>query len=214
MRKLFNVIVMAIVLAGGASARAADTTDKAAHAEPGPHSVRAFLGFISPDNENKLGDDDGAAMLNVAYEYRLHRNFAVGGELQAIARNYRPDAAPAGYFGDPDRDSDVDSAGIAGTFRGFLPLGSVELYGGVGVGMYYSDMSITGETNNVDGTFYKSDSGFGYFGMLGADIRLARQHAISVEFRKLYLDANFGKLTNGDVDIGGDIFAIGYQYRF
>jgi len=75
-------------------------------------------------------------------------------------------------------------------------------------------MSISGETNNVSGTFYKTDSGFGYFGMLGADIQLARQHVITIEFRKLYLDANFGKLANGDVDIGGDIFALGYQYRF
>jgi len=206
-----SVLFLLVSLSFSANLSAAESVDPA---PIGPHSVRGFLGFISPDNENKLGDDDGAAMLIVAYEYRPQRHFAVGAELQAIVRSYRPDNSPAGYFGDPDRDSDVDSSGFAGTVRGFLPLGSVDLYAGLGVGWYYSDMSITGETNNVNGTFYKSDSGLGYFAMLGADIQLAQQHAITVEFRKLYLDANFGKLSNGDVDIGGDIFAVGYQYRF
>ena len=182
--------------------------------EPGRHAVRAFLGFMSSDNESKLGDDDGAGMLIAAYEYRPNRHFAVGGEFQVIAHSYRPSATPAGFFTDPDRDSDVDSGGFAGTVRGFVPLGSVDMYGGGGLGLYYSQLAITGTTNGVDGIFYETDSGFGYFAMVGADIALARQHRLTVEFRKLWLKADFDKLGGGEVDIGGDILALGYQYRF
>jgi opacity protein-like surface antigen len=209
-----NLFVVAVLLFGGTGAWAAEKVAGPESAALGRHSMRVALGFMAADDESKLGDDDSAGTLIVDYEYRPHQNFAVGGELGFYGRVYEPDTAPGGFFTDPDNEIQVGTAGWVGTFRGILPLGNIDLYGGVGLGLFYSQVSITGKTNNISGTFYKSDTNLGYLMMLGVDIGIAKHHRINVEFRKLFLEGDFGALSGGDVDIGGDILAVGYQYRF
>jgi hypothetical protein len=103
---------------------------------------------------------------------------------------------------------------VNGNARAFYEFSGGTLYAGGGIGMFWSDLTITGSIFGFPATRTETDMSLGQQLIAGGELAISKESRLGVEFRKVFLKANFGELTNGSVDVGGRYLALAYRRTF
>ena len=174
----------------------ADSIEMFAPERVGHWYLGGGVGGFWEDSNTQMQNQSGQYGAFVAGGYRLSPNIAL--ELEASLSSQRfdtprtiPTSASRSY---------LDSAGIGGNVKFILPLDRFELYAGVGLGAYSTQLRANGSTYDVT----QDDANIGYQALLGADYFVSRKISIGLEYRKLYLTADFGPTIPGTIDVGGE----------
>jgi opacity protein-like surface antigen len=216
MKSIFEssvVLLAAFHLANVAPANAQTQTPV-----PAPASQAYFYfagGYFSPDSNAQLPNESGQFGLAFGGGSRQSRHFAW--EIEFFIDSQRVDIPnpPSIPFGSVDSRADISTAGVAGNVRFFYPLGQFEPYAGAGIGFFRSELEITGSTFGFPGSIKNSDNNAGVQLLAGLEYRFGEKvRALGVQYRKLYLSANFGPEVPGDVDVGGEFWFFTYRQNF
>lgn len=204
MRRILGVLAIALMAVAFAA-----MADEPGYAGNKWYGGVGLGGFNPDDGTGTLKNQSGQAglMFNIGYRYSDYVSF----ELDTIGLDQRFDTPPsitAPAFSNVDGRAHVTSAGIGVAAKLNLPLGKWVPYVGAGAGMYLSNMHVSGTVLGSPASVDERDNDFGHHFMVGFDAWLWDNWALGAEYRRTYLKGNFGGLTNGEVDLGGDTFMI------
>lgn len=160
--------------------------------------------FEPKDSPGRLthGEGEGALMLDLGYRKSRYLRF----ELDAPFTEQdvdTPAGVSAGIFSTVRPRSDLSTVGVGGVVKFGYPYGRIEPYAGVGAGIYFSQLTVSGTLLGASATHEEEDTNLGEQLLAGLDIHMTDHWSVGAEFRRVYLKANFGELTNGKADIGG-----------
>ncbi len=163
------------------------------------------VGAFSEESNSQLVNQEGQFGLAISGGYRLtpHVALEIDG-LFAFQRIDTPSTIPPSALGSPDSRADLYSGGIGGLVKFILPLDRVELYVGGGLGIYTTTLLVEGSVLGVHTELTENDTDVGFQAVAGADFFVSRRLSLGLEYRRLKLDANFGALIPGELDMGGD----------
>lgn len=172
--------------------------------EAGPWSFGfAIGGFDAEDSTGKLQNQSGqySLMFDAAYRYSEYLSFG----FDTFASEQRFDTLPSTYalLGNVDGRSTIFVGGVNAVAKFGIPMGWVEPYVGAAIGLYFSTVLVTGSlVGNLEAE--EEDWGPAEQLMAGLNFRVSERWSLGVEYRHTYLKADFGQLTGGEVDVGGD----------
>src|SRR5713101_4933011 len=176
-----------------------------AAAQPSPDlgAFYAFGGFalFGPDTNDQLRGERGGLGLIAGGGFRFLPFLSF--ELGVLGARHRVDtpasAAPAaGTFKDGTLRTNLSTGGLNLGVKFHFTLDRIEPYVGVGVGRYTTDFRTTSEATTCERrcadtgprvTSRSSDPG--YHALVGVDYHVTQKNVVGVEFRHLWLDANF-----------------------
>lgn len=190
--------VVAVFFAGTAALAHAGTDD----AWYGGIGAGVFEPKESPGQLTN-GDGEGALMFDLGYRKSRYLRF----ELDATFAEQdvdTPAGVTAGLFSAVRPRSDLTTVGLGGLVKVGYPVGPIEPYAGLGAGIYFSQLTVSGSLLGESKTHEEDDTGLGQQLLAGMDVHMNDHLSIGAEFRRVYLKAGFGALTNGKVDVGGD----------
>ena len=189
----------------------------AALAEDGAdfRSRGVYVGVTSlrPDADRQLVRQEGHGGLIAGYTWRRSRHLAIDlSVLDTGQQANMPEVQRSGTGSNGRRmDAHINTTGIALGAKLIYPLGKLEPYAGAGVGYYASEISSWGPIVHLflPSEFAKrSDSDVGTHFMVGADLAVSPSARLSLEYRRLALDANFGPEFGGTTKIGGGMVVV------
>jgi opacity protein-like surface antigen len=156
-------------------------------------------GFAEEDNSQITGQDAEFATF-FSGGYRASPNVAV----EATAMHWGQDFATPGTITLPGAEARTDlySFGVGGQVKFFLPLDSMDLFAGAGLGLYTTNLKVKGSSSEID----ENDTDLGIQALLGVDVFVSNRISVGLEYRWLKLDANFEPHIPGDIDVGGHFF--------
>jgi opacity protein-like surface antigen len=170
-----------------------------------------------------LSNLDEHEVLGLGLEYRFNKNFAIGVEGSVWLREYdQPpliQPTPGVVYPPP---IDFISEGVLLTVRAIYPASNTEWYVGAGLGRFGTTLTLCEEWVEYyapvcrEGAkeYVQRDRSISYQLLLGVDW-FATQHVYGgVQLRQLFLDADFGDITGGKVDLGGTALVVGLGYAF
>lgn len=143
------------------------------------------------------------------------------GEI-ALGRYFDPDAAIEGGIGyyrseanTSDLISGVDASvrviPITGTVKGILPFKDVNLFGGVGLGIYFASAEVKSKdkTGGVSDKFTDEDTVFGFHVSIGANVNITPNMFLGFEGRRIWTEeAKFsGSLFGSTQTVKSDLDA-------
>jgi opacity protein-like surface antigen len=174
-----------------------------------------YLGVTSlrPDADRRLARQDGHTGFIVGHTWRRSRHLAIDlsvldtGQRANMPRVERSGAAVSGRR----MDAHINITGIALGAKLTYPIGKLEPYAGAGAGYYFADISSWGSIVHLflPSDFAKrSDREVGTHLTLGADYAVSPTAQLSLEYRQLSLDANFGPEFGGKTKVGGEMVII------
>ena len=177
-----------------------------------------YFGVTSmhPDADRQLTRQDGHGGLIAGHIWRRSRHLAIDlsvldtGQQANMPRVERSRAASTGSR----MDAHINTTGIALGAKLIYPIGELEPYAGAGVGYYASEISSWGSVAHLflPSDFAKrSDSDVGTHFMIGLDYAVSATSQLSLEYRQLSLDANFGPEFGGRAKVGGGLLVLGYR---
>jgi len=163
---------------------------------------------LRPDADRQLARQEGHTGLLVGHTWRRSRHLAIDlsvldtGQQANMPRVERSRTAfPSGRM-----DAHINTTGIAVGAKLIYPIGALEPYVGAGVGYYASEISSWGTIVHLflPSDFAKrSDSDVGTHVAIGLDYAISPTARLSLEYRQLFLDANFGPEFGGTTKVGG-----------
>lgn len=204
---LRNVLFLLIALAAMPLEALAQSSSMFAPERVGRWYLSGGLGGFAEESNSQLANQDGDVGFTVSGGYRLSPNIAL--EVDALLAHQdfdTPTTIPAPFTGSVDSRADLYSTGLGVLVKFILPLNRVELYAGVGLGAYVSTLRVEGTVLGGSAVVEDDDTDIGYQALVGADFFVSRYVSLGLEYRRLKLDANFGALIPGNVDMGGDLF--------
>ncbi|MGH8631416.1 MAG: outer membrane beta-barrel protein [Burkholderiales bacterium] len=158
----------------------------------------ALGGFAEEDNSQITGQDAEFATF-FSGGYRASPNVAV----EATAMHWGQDfATPTGILPGAEARTDLYTFGVGGQVKFFVPLDSMDLFAGAGLGLYTTNLKVKGSSSEID----ENDTDLGIQGLLGVDVFVSNRISVGLEYRWLRLDANFEPQISGDIDVGGHFF--------
>lgn len=174
-------------------------------------------GAFNPDFDSQLRNQSGPYALTVGGGRRQSRIFAW--EIEVISSYQRfdtPASLSPPVFGSTSGRSTLDTNGLAGTAKFIYPHGSVEPYVGAGIGVYDTTLTVTGQQSGLQVSFERRSIDPGLHAVAGADFHLSARTSLVLEYRKIWLDADFGSGTGltGTVKAGGNMLLAAYRRRF
>ena len=193
-------ILLSTICLPVAAQEPADSTPSA------PWYVSGGAGAFKPQSaagqlENR--DGDYSLMLNVGYRYSRYLSFEF--DIWAFEQDVdTPATVGPPLFGTLDARGDLSGGSLGAVVKLGWPIGRFEPYVGVGGGVYFSTLRLTGSLFGLPATREEDDTSLGTQWLAGADLMLSRQWSVGFEFRRTFLKASFGDLTSGEVEIGGD----------
>ena len=174
-----------------------------------------YLGVTSlrPDADRRLARQDGHTGLLVGHTWRRSHHLAIDlSVLDTGQQANMPRVERSGAAGSGSRmDAHINTIGIALGAKLIYPIGKLEPYAGAGVGYYASEISSWGSIVHlfVPSDFAKrSDSDVGTHFTIGLDYAVSPAALLSLEFRQLSLDANFGPEFGGKTKVGGGMIIV------
>lgn len=194
-----------------------------ATAQPGPWASPrgqfvwsgALGGFTGEDNPGKLANQKSDYAGYGGFAWRPHPNFALEAEIPFHGQRYdTPASIGAPPAGRVDGRVNVDTIGISVGPKLIVPLGRVDLFAGAGVGWYSSRFTATGTSFGLPAEYSDTDRDMGTNVKAGLDFYITRSISIGLEYRRLWLDADFGTASNGKIAIGGHQYLLGVRGRF
>jgi outer membrane protein W len=162
-------------------------------------------GFDPDDGAGRLKNQSGqyALALDANYRYSNYLSFA----FDIFASEQRFDTPPtvtAPFFGTVDGRARISGGGFNAVAKFGIPVGRMEPYVGAALGLYFNSMIVTGSVLGLPARAEVHDSGLGEQLLAGVNFRIADYWALGVEYRRTFLKADFGSLSDGEVDIGGN----------
>jgi opacity protein-like surface antigen len=186
----------------------------------------AFGGFalFGPEKNDQFQGERGGLGLIAGGGFRFLPFLSF--ELSVLGAGRRLDtpasaAPPAGTFKDGTLRTNLSTGGLNLAVKFHFTLDRIEPYVGVGVGRYTTSFRTTSEASTC--LQHCADTGprvtsrsrdTGYHAVTGADYHVTRKDVVAVEFRQLWLDANFDDIGLGDVKAGGSLLWLGYRRYF
>ena len=149
------------------------------------------------------GDGEGALMFDLGYRKSRYLRFEMDATFTGQDVD-TPAGVAAGLFSTVRPRSDLTTVGLGAVVKLGYPFGWIEPYAGLGAGVYFSQLTVSGSLLGVSETHEEDDTNLGQQLLAGIDVHMNDHLAIGAEFRRVYLKASFGALTNGKVDVGGD----------
>lgn len=141
------------------------------------------------------------------------------GEI-ALGRYFDPDAAiegGIGFYRSESNTSDLISVEdasvwvipITGTVKGILPFKDVNLFGGVGLGIYFASAEVKDKVNGVSDKFTDADTVFGFHVSIGANVNITPDIFLGFEGRRIWTEeAEFsGSLSGSTQTVKSDLDA-------
>jgi len=184
----------------------------------------AFGGFalFAPNSNSQFQGEGGAAGLIGGGGFRLTPFLSF--ELGVLGAGYRVDTPasvsaqiPAGT----NFKTNIDVGGLNLSAKFHFTQGRVDPYFGAGVGIYRTNFRTTSEDPGCQRrcadtgprlTSRSTDPG--YHAAFGVDYHVTEKNVVGVEFRQLWLDANFDDIGLGKVKAGGSLLWLGYRRYF
>jgi opacity protein-like surface antigen len=217
----------AMLLALGMSVAPHAAAQPAGAGSPDVGKFYAFAGFaaFAPDSNDQFQGERGGAGLMVGGGFRFSSLLSF--ELGALGAGYRLDT-PASVsaqlpatFKDASVRTHMSTGGLNLSVKFHFTQDRVDPYFGVGVGIYSTDFRTTSEASTCQrhcadtGPRVASNSAdTGYHAVIGVDYHVTQKNVVGVEFRRLWLDANFGDIGLGKVKAGGSLLWLGYRRYF
>lgn len=202
-----NLLFFLLALAALPLEAAAQSADMFAPERVGRWSLSGGLGGFAEEANPQLANQDGDFGLTISGGYRLSPYVALEADALLTHQDFdTPSAIPAPFQGTVDGRADLYTNGIGVLAKFILPLNRVELYVGGGLGAYMTTLRIEGTVLGAPAELEDDDTDVGYQVLAGADFYVSRYVSVGLEYRRLKLDANFGALIPGELDIGGELF--------
>jgi opacity protein-like surface antigen len=209
MKRLLPII---LALAAGVA-----TADGAAYTDPSKAlSAGGGFGSLETRAQRGLSGHDPGNSLHFNFAYRFRPRFAFAFDIETHRQEYAtPDFVRAPFLGTVDDTMNISTA--AATVQGLysVPLWRTRLHLGAGAGLYRSRLTIDGTMLGVPGTVAdETDSDFGTHVLARWDVRVRRSWWLGAEYRRIDASADFGRWTNGTIDVGGTARYITLRRQF
>lgn len=201
--------------------------------------LRLLAALLLTGTAPTAGADAAAATANDSYVFRIgsfeatdttppprHTGVALGLGFERerdsglrygveISANFADYATPGTVYGGPftviSDTMTLTTVGVVGTLAQTYAVAAVDLYAGGGAGLYYANMRAHGSTFGFPGTHDEHDIGLGFTLFAGLEFPVGTQSHLGLEVRRLFLDADFGPLSNGEMSIGGTSIMLSYR---
>lgn len=184
----------------------------AAQLREGDWSVGVGLGKYSPADDGRLANRQGELSFAIDFSRRVSESFEWGFDIHYFSQETdTPAHLVAPLFGTLDRRASISASGFGGTAKWVIGGPAGQAYLGGGLGLYRSEMRVTGSVFGFPGEHKDSSMGLGLQVIAGASLQTAPGTLLGLEWRTLRLDANFGELTRGSVDIGGSSVMLSWR---
>lgn len=171
-------------------------------------------GFDPDDGTGQLKNQSGQYALAFDAAYRYTEYVSFGFDIFANEQRFdTPSAITAPFFGTVDGRSRISGGGFNAVAKLGLPLGRLEPYVGAAVGLYFNSMIVTGSVFGLPAQAEEQDSGLGEQLLAGFNYRVADRWSLGVEYRHTFLEADFGLLSGGKVDLGGGSIMATARFR-
>jgi hypothetical protein len=120
----------------------------------------------------------------------------------------------APLFGTIDNDMSADTFAMLFGARAFYPVeSSFRIYACAGFGYFKTTLLATGSTLGLPGNMEESSSSLELYYGAGISYNF-NPWALSLDYRRVNLDASFGSFYVDNADLGGDALMIGFSYSF
>src|SRR5258708_23790733 len=203
------------------------TAPHAAAQPVGSPDVGRFYGFggfalFAPDSNDQLQGERGAGGLIAGGGFRMSPLLSL--ELGVLGAGYRldtPASVSAQIPAGTTLRSSISTGGLTLSVKFHFTQDRVDPYFGAGVGIYTTDFRTTSETPGCQHhcadtgprvTSRSSDPG--YHALVGVDYHMTEKNVVGVEFRQLWLDANFDDIGLGELKPRGSLLWLGYRRYF
>ena len=171
-------------------------------------------GFAEQDNAQLSGQDAKFATF-FGGGYRASPNISVEAEVLYWRQQAdTPATISPAVLTTADTRTDLDTSGLGALIKFYLPLDSVDLYAGGGLGFYSSTLNVKGTVSGLSAQVDKSETNVGYQLVAGADIFVSRKISVGMEYRWMKIEANFEPYITGDVDMGGQFLFLSVRGHF
>ena len=212
----------AILLALGLSIAPHAAAQPAGSPEVGRFYAFGGLALFAPDSNGQLQGERGAAGVIAGGGFRLSPLLSF--ELGALGAGYRldtPASVSAQIPTGTNLRSNIGTGGLNLTVKFHFPRDRVDPYFGAGVGVYTTEFRTTSEDPGCQRHCFDTgprvtsrSSDPGYHALVGVDYHVTQKNVVGVEFRHLWLDADFDDIGLGKVKAGGSLFWLGYRRYF
>lgn len=171
--------------------------------------------FSGEETTGRLEDEGTGPAFALTGGYRFLRYTSVEAGLELWWRSYSTrTVADGGPFVALDSRMDVDSLAIPVGLRVQAPLGPLEPFAAIGVDLVWSQLTLTGSTFGLPVERTERDFGAGWHWAVGTDLRVTEPLRLVFEYRRVALDGDFGDLTGGSVELGGQMLTGGVRLVF
>ncbi|HWR68053.1 MAG TPA: outer membrane beta-barrel protein [Desulfomonilia bacterium] len=177
------------------------------------------LGVFMPNDDASFLDD--GFTIGGTIGHNLNRNVALEIGLDYTITDFDDDYGYYSYGYDDYghyEDAYVTTLGIPVTAKFIVPLAyHVDLFVGAGLGLYFTDVEF--DDGYSYGYYYDDDEGvddtcLGFHTLIGADIRMNSNTALSMELKYTELDQDSNDDYYDDFELGGTTASVGIKFLF
>jgi opacity protein-like surface antigen len=162
------------------------------------------LGGFSEESNSQLPGANGKGAGFFGVGFRASPYVAVEIDLIGWRQDFpTPGTITPSPLTTADARTDLNTGGLGGVVKVYMPLDRVDLYAGAGLGLYKTTLKVSGTAGVFPAKIEESDDDVGYQLLLGADVYVSRNITVGLEYRWLKLDANFEPFVAGNIDAGG-----------
>lgn len=184
-------------------------------ARPPPSAyLSGWVAELNIDDNPGLEDEEHSFAFGFGVVVRVNEHLDLGMDVFGSSAEFDNATVGAPFFGTISGDMDLSLDGLVLRGQGVFPLRWFEPFVGVGIGWGRARMSVSGTLLGFPGEVEEKDSGILYEFAAGAGFTLTRKVQLVLEYRDLLMEADFDDLSDGDVDIGGKIYALGLRFHF
>ena len=160
-------------------------------------------GFLPKDNAVLVNRSGG---LTFSFDAIVKRTpwHSIGFDFFSFYSRFdTPSHLQSPLFGTLDSRASLTGGGFSASSRAHLPVGRIELHAGAGIGVFFSRLRVSGATFGLPGSSEQRSTDIGWQLMAGFSHHALPRRSWGLEWRYLNVQADFGTLTNGSVQIGG-----------
>jgi hypothetical protein len=170
----------------------------------------ADIGYFGGRTDEGLRGSDSGFAIGGGAGLRFNRHLAF--EFDSLYSGRRYDTPPGYEFADDEMI--LTNLMFTGNVQAIVPFWLFEGYAGVGLGLVFSEIEVPSALVPLATAITRSSINFSTQLLIGVDFVFTRRGRIGIEFRNNFAKADFGDLSNGDVDIGGKLVMIKIKLPF
>ena len=207
-------VTLGLLTAGNIIAMIASDAVLAGEIEKPNNYIQGQMGMFFPGSDLDDADLDEGFQSAFSYGRYLTKHLKLEGTLDGstLDRDFVGANATAGAY---SRDDHLSSVGILIALKGVYPVGSFDLFGGVGVGLYSVRLESEIDSRKL-GTFDtdEDDSVFGAQFSLGTNYNITERFYVGVEGKYLWTEDAEISMRTAEIPIEYDGDLSGYSLAF